>query len=157
MITLDTLRDIHQPPAISIWPLAMGWYILLMIIIALIALGCYLMIKYHTKHRIRKLVLIRITELRKKHESSSKQNICEELSALLKRAALQVFPRKKVAGLYGEQWLAFLDATVEIKDKNFSQGIGRVLITGPYQSSKQQLSQELFDLIELWVKQNLSI
>jgi hypothetical protein len=67
--------------------------------------------------------------------------------------ALAAFPRQQVAGLQGEAWLVFLDG--DSKEKLFSSGIGRVLITGPYQATLDLTIDALFPLIQSWIKKRL--
>jgi hypothetical protein len=148
---LKQLRDIHYPEPISLWPLAPGWYGLLVICLCLLGLGWFLWLRYCKKHELRKIVLLRIDELMIRQTAS--QNVAEELSMLLKRAVLAHYPRHEVAALYGEQWLAFLDKTS--KSKNFSQGLGRLLIVSPYRGKQQKLPEQLFEIIKNWVKRNL--
>ncbi len=52
------------------------------------------------------------------------------LSELLRRAALARYPRAEVAGLTGEQWLAFLAR--QGGDPAFTGAAGRWLVEGPY-------------------------
>ncbi len=149
---LALLRDIHHPPAISIWPLAMGWYLLIGIVVTILIAACYVLFKRWTKHRVKRLVLARIEEL-KIQQNKQHINISHELSALLKRAALASHPRRQVAGLYGQPWLDFLDKTGITTE--FSQGAGRLLIICPYQGKNEDLPEQLFHLIKCWVKKNL--
>lgn len=149
---LQQLRDIHYPPPIAIWPLTVGWYILTFLILVASSLIFYVWYKAYQKHRVKRLVLQRIEEL-EAQRADQLQSVSEELSMLLKRAALAKYSRREVAGLHGEQWLAFLDATAQTKD--FSQGSGRLLISTPYQLNKQMLPETIFHLIRDWVKKNL--
>lgn len=149
---LQQLRDIHYPMPISFWPLAVGWYVLIFIFLATLLLGLYYWYKTYRKHRVKRLVLQRLQEL-ETQQSEYNQAISDELSMLLKRAALAKYPRHEVAGLYGEEWLGFLDTTAATKD--FSQGCGRLLLDTPYQGKQQILPETFFHLIRDWVKKNL--
>ena len=42
---LSQLKDIHAPEAISIWPLAIGWWLLIIISTAAITTLCYLILR----------------------------------------------------------------------------------------------------------------
>lgn len=147
---LSQLRDIHYPPPISIWPLAIGWYVVFALLVLLFLLAGYLWYRYIKRHRLKKIVLMRLEKLQTMQQNA---DIAEELSMLLKRAALAIYPRRDVAGLFGEPWLQFLDKTAMTTE--FSNGFGRLLIVSPYQRKKQQLPDQLFDLIRNWVKKNL--
>jgi hypothetical protein len=54
-----------------------------------------------------------------------------ELAALLRRAALHVAPRERVAALSGDAWLAFLDAGMG--GDAFRGDAGRLVVTAPFQ------------------------
>lgn len=148
---LTKLHDIHIPPDISIWPLALGWYCVIVMVLAIIFLGCYQWLRIIRKNRLKKIVLKRLDELQNQQEICG--NISEELSMLLKRSALATYPRQKVAGLHGDQWLQFLDETSMTTE--FSQGPGRLLIVSPYRGQPEHLPESLFHLIKNWVKKNL--
>lgn len=149
---IQELRDIHLPDAISVWPLAMGWYLLITLAIVLLTLMIHYFIRRSRRLQPRRYVLQRLTALR---EHAAKESdhaaIAAELSSLLRRASLVAYPRHEVAGLEGEQWLKFLDKTG--KTNEFSQGIGRVLVTAPYQSQAQFEVNALLDLATRWVGQ----
>lgn len=148
---ISQLRDIHYPPKIPLWPLALGWYFVIAIILLSIFIAGYFGFKYLTKRRLRKIVLQRLDELQ--NQQHTQHHIAEELSMLLRRAALAIYPRQEVAGLYGEKWLSFLDKTS--MSTEFTQGDGRLLISCPYQEKNTELTPELFHLIKNWVKKNL--
>lgn len=153
MNLLSQLRDIHYPPPISIWPLAFGWYVLAGILILFLASGIFLYYRHRSKTALRRMLLHKINFMRE-HANEHDVHLFEELSILLKRAALYAFPREKVASLYGEEWLKFLDESFR-KENHFSRGAGRILATAPYQYRCQFQREEFFALIEAWIKKNL--
>jgi len=53
---------------------------------------------------------------------------------ILRRTALAAYPRSDVAGLHGEEWLAFLDASY--RGSQFRSGVGRVLATAAYRPAQ---------------------
>lgn len=153
MELLGKLQDIHYPAPVSLWPLAFGWIILFCMICFGTLLSIYLYIRYQRKIYAKKIILQRLAVIRN-NEFSSEVNIFEELSMLLKRAALYAFPREKVAGLCGESWLQFLDSTSD-QDHLFSKGMGNMLISAPYQAEVHGSVIDLVVLIEAWVMKNL--
>jgi Domain of unknown function (DUF4381) len=147
---INQLRDIHYPADVSIWPLAIGWYFLILIFLLALFLGLYWISGLFKKHSLKKIVLRRLDELQ---IEQLHLDVSQELSILLKRAALAAYPRRQVAGLCGEQWLQFLDKTAATTE--FTAGRGRLLITCPYEGGERQLPPALFHLIRNWVKKNL--
>lgn len=150
MDLLRQLRDIHYPSAISMWPLAVGWYVVIGCgVLGLIILGYYCF-RTWKKNRLKRLVLQRLDELQ---QDNVTVNVSAELSVLLKRCALAKFPRHQVAGLHSEEWLLFLDKTAMTNE--FTQGPGRILVTYPYLEQHKTVPAALFHLISEWVKKNL--
>lgn len=139
------LKDIRYPSEIDWWPLAIGWWLIIFIIfLVLIFLGH----KYYNqwkKNRARRLALNELKEIRNNAVNTNDiVLLSKELSTLLRRTFLAYFPRERVAGLVGESWLNFLDQG--LNKKYFSEGIGRNLISMPYQKID---AEELFDVNDL--------
>lgn len=151
MNPLSQLRDIHMPADIGWWPLAIGWMILMVIGLLIISFGLYWIIRRWISHRAKREMLNMLNQLQRQytHEKNATV-IARELSVLLKRAALSQFPREEVAGLQSEAWLLFLDKTGDTTA--FSQGIGRVLVTAPYQDQAEFAVPELFEIIRSWAR-----
>jgi hypothetical protein len=156
---LAQLRDIHLPSDVSAWPPAPGWWLLAVIIIALL---CYLFIqikKYWQRNNYRKLALKQLAELNKDQPIVYLQ----QLNQLLKQTALVANPSKDIASLSGDNWLAFLSSE-SLGDKKslteFQQGPGQLLAQGPYAplaSDKEQTAinvAALEQLAQQWIKQH---
>lgn len=148
---LKQLRDIHLPEPISLWPLAIGWYFLGALLIIVISLLSVHFIRRSRRLQPRHYLLKRLENLRERYQQEGDAKvIAAELSILLRRASLISFPRRDVAGLQGEQWLVFLDETGSTRE--FTEGIGRVLLTAPYQHQAQFDVNELLNLAVRWVR-----
>ncbi|HSN24296.1 MAG TPA: DUF4381 domain-containing protein, partial [Methylomicrobium sp.] len=117
------LRDIHLPEAIGWWPPAIGWW-LLIIFVTLLTFCTFWLYKRLTRKTALKIARKQLSVL--KHDQTLDDfSKMTELSALLRRVAMSVDGRAKVAGLSGAAWLGYLDSTV--KGMPFSEGVGRVL------------------------------
>ncbi len=149
---LTLLKDIHNPDQFSIWPLAPGWYILMvMLLIGILLSSIYLLRKYLSqlrRHRVR----TELTEIMTHFDDDPQQSFIE-LSQLVRRIVLAHYKREQVASLQGEAWLNFLDDHCESTE--FSQGIGRVLITAPYQKRVYADPHLLNNLVEQLIKRLL--
>lgn len=152
MDLLKQLRDIHDPASIPIWPLAFGWYVLVLLVVGVMLAVIFLRYRYLQKQALKRSVLSRIQELELQQDITH-LNPCEELSMLLKRCALAIAPRREVAALHGEKWLEFLDRTADTTE--FSKGIGRALIIYPYKNKNDTLPAPFFHLLQEWVRKNL--
>jgi hypothetical protein len=125
------LRDLHLPEMIGWWPLAPGWWFL--IVLAAAGLG-YLLYQSFMKWRRNAARRVALRELAR-IQSEFKDGVDEislaiELSELLRRTMLAYAPRDEVAGLTGANWLRWLDHGLE--DKPFSEGSGHNVESLPY-------------------------
>lgn len=152
---LEDLRDIHLPEAISAWPLAIGWYCLMLIIVLSSVFLAWKLLKKFNKMRAKYAALKKLKAL--KHAYENKMDaayIAQQLSILLHRVALAYYPRKRVAGLMGEAWLNFLDEDINVKQQAtvFSSKEGRLLTTAPYSQTVIDDLSPLFSLCEQWIQ-----
>jgi hypothetical protein len=141
------LRDIHLPEPVGWWPPAPGWWLLAVGVPALLACAVWLW------HRLRrptpkKLALREWAAIA--HGAMPPQEKLRRLAVLLRRAALSAYPREEVAGLAGEQWLAFLDRNLGGQD--FSAGPGRLLAEAPYRREAPGEVDALLALCRAWLK-----
>jgi len=144
------LRDIHLPGAVGWWPPAPGWWMLL----GLAALGGFaLWLRYRSRYRER--AAIRSLQAVAAALASGKAPVVciQRISMILRRFAMSVGAAAPVAGLTGEAWLRFLDSRWA-RDE-FSAGIGRVLIFGPYAPADRVSASDVGALNELcldWIR-----
>lgn len=145
-----TLKDIHLPEPVSGWPPAPGWWLIAIMIAALI-IGGFMLFRHWTRKTALKSARSLLIQLKGTNTSTPLATLTA-LSALLRRVAMSLDTRNDVASLHGEAWLAYLDRG--LPDAPFSSGVGRCLASGHYQS---QLPAELdlnalFALCERWLK-----
>ncbi len=142
------LKDIHLPEPVGWWPPAIGWWILLVLIVMMVFLS-YWFYKKLTHRTIIKTAMKILQDIKQDTTLSEEQKLTR-LSALIRRVAISVFPRKDVAGLTGKRWLEFLDET--IGEPRFSD-TGKVLIDDRYRKNKSQVDiAALIALCEDWLK-----
>jgi len=135
------LRDIHLPAEVSSWPLAPGWWVLLVLLIV----GVVSAWRYWRGRRLRRLALGRLEQLTGLPDAE----LATALSRLLRQAVISHFPQN-YAGLSGRDWLDFLDRP--FTDRPFSQGVGRCLLDAPYRADAQIDNAALIDLCRRWLK-----
>jgi hypothetical protein len=144
------LRDIHIPEAIGLWPPAIGWW-LLAILLPLMLYFSYKLYKYITRKTALKAVKKQIKTLKINQEFDDKQKLIE-LSSLMRRTAISIFPREDVASLTEEAWLVFLDRNSD--SLNFNTKIGRLLVDAAYRKAPDlKALMVLFDRCENWLNQ----
>ncbi|MGK0271279.1 MAG: hypothetical protein ACI88H_001937 [Cocleimonas sp.] len=148
---LPQLKDIHLPDTPDIWPLALGWWLLLLLTLGLVV---WIFLKAKKQLNIKKhkrMLFDELAQLEKKLKDSPNKNHVAEANILLRRLALVYYPTKKVASLTGSDWLTFLDETGNTR--NFTRGAGRILIDAPYRSGQLENynGDEFIPLIRNWV------
>ncbi len=148
---LQQLHDIHPPAAISSWPLAPGWYILLFLITVMIPTSIVLWLKRRRRQRYRRQTLALLTTLLQQHNLS-------QVNVLLKRLAIRRYG-KSVGILQGQEWLAFLDKTSAQPTLAFQTALGAILLRATYQvhltAQDQAHWPDLVPLITQWVQHHV--
>ena len=152
----DRLADIHLPEAVSQWPDAPGWWLLLGLLVLILILIVAWKIRsgsasHQQARRIKHLraqarqELSAIKEDYQQHQSA--QAVARQLSVFLRRYALSVYPRHQVASLTDQQWLHLLD---HLSNSNhFSGQFAELLLHAPYQPQEQAIdSKGLSRLLE---------
>ncbi|HED16994.1 MAG TPA: DUF4381 domain-containing protein [Gammaproteobacteria bacterium] len=148
------LRDIHLPVEPGFWPPAPGWWILAVLLLALLAWVGWIAVRRYHLHRSRQRILAMLGELEQEANNNTTPERIAQISILLRRLALMRYPRQRVAALTGADWLSFLDESGG--QGNFSQGAGQVLATGPYQPTlpSDLDTRALGTLVRSWVIKN---
>lgn len=116
------LRDVHLPAVPSWWPLPLGWWAVLGVVVLCALIGWAW--RAHRRRQYRRWSGIFDTAL------AAATTPVEEVAAiaeLLRRAARQRQPGAEL--LQGQAWLEFLDAP---GSRAFSDGEGRLLLDGGY-------------------------
>ncbi len=144
------LRDIHLPEPISWWPLAIGWYVAFAITLMLTAIITVWLYRHIKLRRKKQKILQEFYIITHRYRSSNTQNIVGELSVFLRRFVFAFYPRANMTALQGKAWLTLLDQVSNSHD--FSQGIGQMLLTAPYQAHAPTETQALVNLIEKMIK-----
>jgi len=140
---LSSQRDIIEPGAISLWPLAPGWWVVIGIVLALSGLLVWRALDKYRRNAYRRAAISELATI---------NNDLARLPALLKRTALGAFPRTQVASLSGEEWLRFLDSSGSTT--NFTDGPGREIVALAYTANALPEDQQLALLAcaEQWIR-----
>ncbi len=99
---LDKLHDYYTPASPPWTPQTIGWYVLFSIGVLLLLWLAIRTIRRWFANRYRREALRELAVATP-----------DQFSALLKRTALSVWPREKVASLSGDAWLKFLGDAAE--------------------------------------------
>lgn len=122
---LSELAPAHAPPPPGVWPLAPGWWVLVALGLALAGAALWWWRNPQGRRRraaLRELRRIRSSEADTRRSAGAIEN-------LLRRYAMAVFGRERVARLAGERWLAFLGAE---GGASFAGETGRHLLSAAF-------------------------
>jgi len=97
--SLDNLRDIVVPEPPPLWPPAPGFWVLAIVILAVVAALFLWWRRARERNAYRRAGLALLKTVR----------TTRDVNVILKRVALAAYPRPTVASLYGDDWVAFLD------------------------------------------------
>ena len=123
------LRDIHLPEPVGWWPPAIGWWLLLLLMLALAGV-LTVWVRNRRRETPIKRALRQLADI-EKADLESRERL-QMLSGLMKRVALSLEARETVAGLAGQNWLAWL--AEHTGDDRFNLALGRLLAEAPYRS-----------------------
>jgi len=151
-LTLQQMQGIDLPASVSPWPLAPVWWAaILAVILTAVALGR----RWWQRTALRRASVAAVNRQHERYrQRGDPAELVKGLSILLRRIALARHPRRQVAGLQGDDWLAFLDQTGEGDQPEFSNGPGRVLATLPYGGNEPVDVRALMTLIRRWIRCN---
>lgn len=173
------IEDIHIPEDINAWPPAIGWWLLVIIVVAAITalwLGIKRAIKkYRQKWSYRKAALLLLDQCfnnehfdnqrNQETPSATEQNHLQakvdEMMRLLKRTAMSAYPNSHVNVLHGAAWGEFLQRQCgECGDKHDVTELAQfVALQQQYQANSQVLLTDqvltmLYQQCQLWIKQH---
>ncbi len=152
---LSELRGLALPDPISWWPLAPGWWLLLLLLIVSFgALGLLYKKRHTDSWRLqakREFAAIREVVQSGRY---SQIDVLRRCSALFRRVAMALEPRKNIAGLTGQKWLEKLDALSASRE--FTQGAGSCLgdeVWKKPHSVQVQRIESVLNLLEKFINQ----
>lgn len=155
-IDLTRLRDLAMPAPVSYTPQTMGWYVLGVLLVALIAWVVARMIRRRRANRYRRDALDELTAIERRLSDGVTAPLVVEIDTLAKRVALVAFGREAVAALAGSKWLTFLDRTS--RSTAFSAGPGSPLGELPYRTAEERKAMSveqvraLTDVVRRWIR-----
>ncbi len=143
------LRDIHLPDAISWWPPAIGWWILLaLIILAFIFIPkLYRRMAYTPLKKVANNTFQNIVD--KYNESNNNSNFVNETSQFLRQTAMSYCGREEIAQLTGDQWVQALNNITE--QDHFNDNIKQSLLNAPYQKNINIDVELLIESVQNWL------
>ena len=108
--SLDNLHDIILPEAVGVFPLAPGWYILLLLFLTLLFHFALKRYRSHKKEQYRREASEALAGLQQKNRENTKA-----LLSLAKRVGLSAYGRENIAILNGDDWWDFIEEHSQAK------------------------------------------
>ncbi len=156
---LSQLRDIHLPEAVTFWPPAPGWWVLLVLLL----IGLAFVYRQAIIAMIQRRKLANVLEqLNDAHAHFTTQaqdaeqrnqaglKFLAEINSLLNRVVMVKYPDAPSEKLSGNKWLEFLDSFDNTSD--FTQGAGSSLAEGVYQRTFDADADALVALAKTWIE-----
>jgi len=142
---------LHPPEAIGWWPPAPGWWLVALLLVALIV-GCVrLILRYARGNRYRMLALRELEDLYAICRAGGEEHaFAAGANRLLRRAALAHYPRADVASLCDEAWTAFLNRAVDRDLFHAEQALA--LTRSAYDPNCPCNSEQLFQACRDWLR-----
>lgn len=149
------LRDLHLPDVTGWWPLAPGWWgviAILGVILGYVLWQVYRRWQFNAPRRYAMRELARYESEYLVHRDPV--TLGKQLSELLRRGMLAYAPREEVAGLTGDEWLAWLDRGMPLP--YFHTEGGKSLLNLPYRDPEGDLSDVDVNALLAAVRMRLS-
>jgi len=149
---LAQLRDIHTADGVSWWPPAPGWWLLaLMLLAILVWLGRLLLSRFRDRQRCKQM-LAWVDHLNANVDPQrDPQAYLSTLNRIFKLIALRAFPDQSCAALNGRDWADFL---IDKMAGSPSADALNILATGPYDPAPDFDPVLLSDLTRRWIKRH---
>ena len=164
MNPLDQLQPTIAPPPVSWWPLAPGWWALL-VLLPLLLWGLWYLRRYLPRRKrvlpqeqpldpLRQAALAELARLVRPYDGQHAGPWLQQLNALLKRLARAHYPNDNSHVLSGRAWLAFLDSRCP------AAGLTRwmILVEGTYRSHcslDDKAINGLNQAVDTWIRKHV--
>jgi hypothetical protein len=164
MNNLEQLQPLIPPAAVSFWPPAPGWWLLLLLL-PVVAWGLWRLRRYWPGKRpvsraeqpldpLRVAALEELAGLPKPYDGAPAGAWLQHINALLKRLCRNHYPYSQSHTLNGRKWLAFLD------NRCPAAGLTRwmVLVEGAYKPECKLDDKAITGLnqaVETWIRKHV--
>lgn len=145
------LVDIIEPAAIGHWPLAWGWWLLLIATLVTLGLIIYVTTVMVKQYKIRSRAYRLLDQAKDDYaQSGNANNYCRDVNQILKRYWAYYRPGSDISVLTGKRWVEQLNG--HCSTSIFENAIAFALIDGPYSKLDDFNSDELEVAAKQWIK-----
>jgi hypothetical protein len=119
---LANLQPLRDPALISWWPLAPGWWLLLLVGLLIMAALLFALLRYLKRNAYRRRALVQLQALHEQFENANEASLyLRNINSLLKSVALVAYPPDEVAARHGDDWESFLGSCAK-PGESFPEG-----------------------------------
>ncbi|MCW3171161.1 DUF4381 domain-containing protein [Shewanella subflava] len=141
---LAQMHDIALPETVSSLPIAPGYWMVLLLIVAILSWILKKGLKKYRYHAPRRMALAMLNAM-----DSNANTFASEVNSLLKRTAMTYLPRQSLAHLNGQPWFDWLDKRLPTHHQGM---IGPLLFKRHQQNGlTREDNQQLLTLAVLWL------
>ena len=146
----EQLRDVHLPDAVSWWPLAWGWWVLIILFMLSVGAALFLIVQKYKKNRYRKLATAELNNVFKTWQNDQQTQIyLHRANDILKRVVLQSEQSSLMTTLSGQTWVEQLNVWAK---KPLTQNSQNALAFDCYKESPSSDIKALHTDLVSWLK-----
>ncbi|PQB05579.1 DUF4381 domain-containing protein [Aureitalea marina] len=105
---IPEVEGIIPPDPVSFWPPQPGWYVVMVVLLALLIWLIVKMMKKYRRNAYRRMGYQQLEDLK---SAEVDQASLIQLNNLLKAASIEAYSREEVASLSGSKWAEFLSSS----------------------------------------------
>jgi len=145
------LKPLLEPEAVRLSFETPGWYILGAVVLLALIFVTIKWISFYKQNAYRREALKNLALIESRFQQQNDKACVNDALVLLKMVAIQAFGRPKVAQLYGEEWLVFLEK--KGKDTPF-QNYSSSILSMAYNQKLSDINEikSIFSLTQKWIK-----
>ncbi|MDT0580976.1 DUF4381 domain-containing protein [Brumicola blandensis] len=145
---LENLADISVGNEVSYWPLAWGWWVLIIVACMTLIAASYATIKYRQKRRVKRKALLTLRAI-----PLTETSALEEIHHVLRAACIHYFPNKNLSAMHGQAWLQFLFSQHDLNDTQ--KNTLRLLTESLYQADVNIDPESASNAVNEWLNKAL--
>ncbi|VAW36902.1 hypothetical protein MNBD_GAMMA01-2156 [hydrothermal vent metagenome] len=118
------LRDIHLPTDPSIWPLAIGWWLLIICVVIIAYLFWKKLAQLRKQKQLNNLLQQELLDISNRYKiHQNKPKLASEVSILLNRFVKYGLKDTHATALTGNQWIEYLNHRVDTNNHRGQLGV----------------------------------
>lgn len=144
--SLDNLHDIIVPEAIGVFPLAPGWIVLGLLLLALLFHFVVQFYMQYKKSLYKREALLALEQYDKQNQEETVQ-----LLSLAKRVGISAYGREEIAKLSGNSWWDFMEAHSKARvSMEIRETIAKLLYDNTYTLNSNDFT-DIKSFVTLWI------